>query len=881
MNNGCGVPFTQDCVEWDESQEGGGSTSPPSSTKRAAAINAGAEIEDLMKMFGDHPSSKNHLARASTYPPQKRRRQRTMRPPQRGVKMSSTASLPKSKPTLLRRQPTDTSFDDLIKQLDEDQPAKPKRLLPVDRNRKQRKGAHHNEKQTRKYEEVRPKQQPRMPERNARSVQLPPTTKPIVPQSKPVRSVDPIQQRPLPPIRKSRSMPTPQRLEGKFKAKSETIQESKPISISGSSRPVTLTKEQIQRMEKQKQRALALRRSKSETSRGKTIQSQVHQLPSSSIRKDIQDDITMIRKRQITASAIVGRHTPQRVGHSTRVVAGEITNVTKSNTTSLQRATSLPETNSTQSPQNSSEFDDIDFSDDVLAELDLVAAKASQAKQNHKKRSLPAASNALNEQKKKSHSDTNNAVDMFDDLSDGDFDDAFNALEGRKAQPIGGKKSNISTFMMPQLNNPVRNSLSPDFDFTCPTISFSRYQVVEVVDDKTTFGKGLLLKAWNSSISNDAEKYAIHHSSTASRPVSSVDDGDGWVYLRGEWYHSKVFSGDIVHLCSLSGRHQTNTTALPVVLHTDPPAGSDFKDDLVLIIHPDTLISPTTISETIGCNRRAVVKSRLGSSGLSSKAALFGTMRHDLFERCMREQVFDMASQLDYIDEIAREKAEDLVALGIRNAEATKELTRVLSQIHEFRNNYTDFGTRKKGVRDAAIIEGTTSGNLHFLAHSIESAEESLVSHELGLKGNIDATVEATAMEVSGQDPRPTKSIACIELKTGHNQRPQHYHMAQLALYILLLQTRYRPANKEVSDSGMLLYMNNDAVKAHRITPMVGEIKSLVGQRNLVATELRRSLSPRGIVLHYESENGSSNSEMRYVRQCMESALVCSFIVIY
>ncbi len=76
----------------------------------------------------------------------------------------------------------------------------------------------------------------------------------------------------------------------------------------------------------------------------------------------------------------------------------------------------------------------------------------------------------------------------------------------------------------------------------------------------------------------------------------------------------------------------------PWYCHSHPPAGSDANDDLVLVMHPDEFISPTLVSEAVKCPRPAVLQSRLGSTGLSAKSAVVGTLRHDLFERCLRER---------------------------------------------------------------------------------------------------------------------------------------------------------------------------------------------------------------------------------------------------
>ena len=62
-------------------------------------------------------------------------------------------------------------------------------------------------------------------------------------------------------------------------------------------------------------------------------------------------------------------------------------------------------------------------------------------------------------------------------------------------------------------------------------------------------------------------------------------------------------------------------SGLPLLMHTTPPASS-VADDLVIVVHPEVLFTPTTISETVTCTRRAVLKNRLGSTGLSCKSII-------------------------------------------------------------------------------------------------------------------------------------------------------------------------------------------------------------------------------------------------------------------
>lgn len=149
-------------------------------------------------------------------------------------------------------------------------------------------------------------------------------------------------------------------------------------------------------------------------------------------------------------------------------------------------------------------------------------------------------------------------------------------------------------------------------------LTFSRYKVIRV-DVDSTFTKTLTLACWSSDMLEEEEKssQAIHHQS--ERRVQ--DPNRAWptagvVHLRGEWFHTRATDGDVLHIVSLTGQFRTDI--LPLILHTCPPHGSD-SDDLVLVVHPDLLLTPTAISETLSCTRKAILKNRLGSTGLTCK----------------------------------------------------------------------------------------------------------------------------------------------------------------------------------------------------------------------------------------------------------------------
>lgn len=235
-------------------------------------------------------------------------------------------------------------------------------------------------------------------------------------------------------------------------------------------------------------------------------------------------------------------------------------------------------------------------------------------------------------------------------------------------------------------------------------------------------------------------------------------------------------------------------------------------------------------------------------------------MRHALFEATMKAKDFSNDAALAHVKSIVRDNAESLLACNISTREAEKEIVKFLPQLRRFANEYTEFGSGVES-KDAYLESHGGAQSSHFIAKSVEAVEEPVISPELGLKGNVDMLVNAITSTSNQIQHSP--SLMGIELKTGHHQNAQNIHVAQLALYVIMLQTRYgvndlnnnNMNTNSAMKSGVLLYMNNDSIRAIRIAPIISEIKSLIGMRNLVAIETIHAQRPRGIRLSYEGND--------------------------
>ena len=484
----------------------------------------------------------------------------------------------------------------------------------------------------------------------------------------------------------------------------------------------------------------------------------------------------------------------------------------------------------------------------------------------------------------------------------GDFPDLdFAAMDQLivHSHPSSAAAALQDPFAIPPSNIPVWNKMtsSPSIPSSSPSfISFTRYKVVSTEEDLATYTRTLRVAKWLDSkdMCDDDEMGGggRNNQRAPTKADAAPNTFDGCIHLRGEWYHTECEPGDTVHLCSLSSRYETGPMSLPVILHSNPPQGSDLNDDLVLIVHPDTLVTPTNISETVSCVRRAVLKMRLGSSGLSSEAAILGTMRHELFEFCMDAQTFSTSFALEKVQQIVRSHSDTLVGCQYYDdARARHEVMQVLPQIRDFATKYCAFGPPPKqttlpGARKASKLPGNGfQTDIDFTADAVYATEEAAISPELGLKGFVDATLGTTTRPAGTTSPT-LQSLMGLELKTGHRQNPQNEHMAQLALYTLMLRMRrgsavvdstsyghqqgtgaapaaeadkrHQSLQNGAASGGMLLYLNHEAFLALHVSPVLSELKSLIGQRNVLAIGSRKAMQARGVVV--SSDDARQNS---------------------
>ncbi|KAI5800105.1 DNA replication factor Dna2-domain-containing protein [Geopyxis carbonaria] len=277
------------------------------------------------------------------------------------------------------------------------------------------------------------------------------------------------------------------------------------------------------------------------------------------------------------------------------------------------------------------------------------------------------------------------------------------------------------------------------------------------------------------------------------------------VILRDSWVQSTtVYVGQIVHVIGSFDKHNSCTI--------------DNKHNYI-ILDPDFLVSATTVADTVDCLRKAVLQERVKVTGETSKPMVYGNILHALFQSAIEAGDFQTPSLLKKLDSILINNIQSLFVLREDIPTAREYVKTKLPQIQDWASRFITNRPNKRAI----VTDGSQSSSVVAISKLLD-IEEHVWSPLYGLKGNIDATVQATLVEGSKQKIFTVP----LELKTGRNASSIP-HRAQTMLYTLLLSDRYDIA----VTSGLLYYMETgDTI---RVSAVRHELRELIIKRNQVS----------------------------------------------
>ncbi|KIK37375.1 hypothetical protein CY34DRAFT_92854 [Suillus luteus UH-Slu-Lm8-n1] len=256
-----------------------------------------------------------------------------------------------------------------------------------------------------------------------------------------------------------------------------------------------------------------------------------------------------------------------------------------------------------------------------------------------------------------------------------------------------------------------------------------------------------------------------------------------------------------------------------------------------LINHPDLLITATALSNAPQCRRKPLLSALVRSSLDVTPSLIWGNVVHEVMQICMAEQRWDDRFIEEHTEEIIKKNLAELVKINVSVDEAKREVKARSRGLRVFSERYI-----AETPKADAVLTNTraTANQSSLLAISqLHDVEEDIWSPTYGLKGKLDATVQAVIAEstidknIKKVQPLLSTHTMPFEIKTGRNVAGME-HRAQTMLYTLLVAERY---GVEVS-SGLLYYTQSEEVV--RVPQSRNELRALIGARNEMASYMMR-----------------------------------------
>lgn len=253
----------------------------------------------------------------------------------------------------------------------------------------------------------------------------------------------------------------------------------------------------------------------------------------------------------------------------------------------------------------------------------------------------------------------------------------------------------------------------------------------------------------------------------------------------------------------------------------------------MIVVEPGTMVSCTNIADSLYCERKVVLRSRLRSAGDTTTAIVYGSIIHEIFQSCLAKNQFKRRFIRPKITALVQEWSEELLLAGVTAEIASEHLESKVSKLCQWGNNFLRSNPLVKVTETRSQTQKLVS------IGKIIDIEEELWSATYGIRGFVDATVE-TCIRTSRDDTDIKRFLVPLEIKTSVNPKSTFTHQAQTTLYTLLLSERY-----EIDiDFGLLVYSDNATTI---IVPTIQrEVMDLIIKRNQIAMSLNKkdSLPP-------------------------------------
>ncbi|GFH13611.1 RUN domain-containing protein, partial [Haematococcus lacustris] len=198
------------------------------------------------------------------------------------------------------------------------------------------------------------------------------------------------------------------------------------------------------------------------------------------------------------------------------------------------------------------------------------------------------------------------------------------------------------------------------------------------------------------------------------------------------------------------------------------------------VLHPDILLSGTTVTSAMDCTRKAWLSELFGGGANNDKAVL-GTLSHELVQWALRAAVQgpmrlpSRAQCVTQAHEIVAASASKLFEVGVSADVAVKALTDKVTALLAWLAKYV--GAGHAGPRDLVMGPNHQGPATQVLVEEVVDIEESIWAPQYGLKGQLDATLRALEggdEASSGMRPQQWSGLTS-HLGPSHGQFLRHW----------------------------------------------------------------------------------------------------------
>uniref|UniRef100_K3X802 DNA replication ATP-dependent helicase/nuclease n=1 Tax=Globisporangium ultimum (strain ATCC 200006 / CBS 805.95 / DAOM BR144) TaxID=431595 RepID=K3X802_GLOUD len=304
--------------------------------------------------------------------------------------------------------------------------------------------------------------------------------------------------------------------------------------------------------------------------------------------------------------------------------------------------------------------------------------------------------------------------------------------------------------------------------------------------------------------------------------------------LADDWFDTMIEAGDTINIV-FTERESTGLFSQVVVNQgidsssRTPNLTNVIQVDNehnIVILHPDVLVSPTSVTTSFGCLRRAILRETLNVNRPTNQKAFLGTLKHNLFEKSLLQGEFSAEFLLREAHKIVYDNILGLVECGLDEQTTLLEMKKVIE-------DYRKWLVEALGREGVALNEPPPGTGARVKIHKVLATEEMMWSIKWGLKGATDASVEATFL-TNAVGVQAEKVVLPLELKTGSKVYAGVEHQGQVILYTLLLNERYRQRCQD----GLLMYV--PGIETNRIAAMATHIRGLIIARNKFASSMAK-----------------------------------------